>query len=213
MLNKDINNDYELIMEEEKLIFRTSSFCAEKTSVLHSGVYTREFTSMLFASAICIFAYMFMITIIYLAIVRYIILTLLFAITFLLSNKYIFKKKYLEASFDRPAKMVTISHSGIVRKTVEKIPYAGIKSIELGTKKFVPENRDGIDFVQKISLQHGSAMPELSEVEEFITLSLNLADGSERTIYAKNVLKEPSIPIKEINNFFMNKEELNAKEN
>ncbi len=206
MLDKENNNNYELVIEEDKLIFRTSSFKAEKTSVLHGGVYTREFTSMLFASAVCMLTHIFILSIIYLAIIRYIILILMFALTYFLSNKYIFKKTCLEADFERSAKMVRITRSGIVLKKVENIPYDKISSIELGYRKFVPENEDGINFVQKISLQHGTAMPELSESEEFITLLLKLTDGSERTIYAGNVIEEPSIPINEINNFFMNKE-------
>ncbi len=66
--------------------------------------------------------------------------------------------------------------------------------------------KERIKFVQKISAQHGSAMPELSEEEEFITLSFSLADGSDRVIYAGKidggkVDGEPSIPVNEIRNF------------
>ena len=68
------------------------------------------------------------------------------------------------------------------------------------------ENIDGIQFVQRISAQHGSAMPELTDVEEFITLSLKLTDGSERIIYAGKIDGgkidgEPSIPLNEIRSF------------
>ncbi len=206
MLEKENRNNYELIIEENRLVFRTSSFNAERTSVLHGGVYTREFTSMLFASAVCMLTYILIVSIVYLAIIRYIILTSVFALTYFLSHKYIFKKTYLETDFKRSAKIVRLTRSGFLLNKVENIRYDKISSIELGSRIFVPENEDGINFVQKISLQHGTAMPELSEEEEFITLLLKLTDGSEKTIYAGNVKDEPSIPVKEINKFFMNKE-------
>lgn len=197
-----IEKDYQLKTENNKLVFRTSSFRAEKTSVLHPGVYTREFTSILFASAVCILAYMFTgLPGSKSAIVRYIILIFIFVAAFIIAIKYIFKERYLEVDFDRSDKSVNIVRPGIIRKKIEKISFEEIKSVDLGNKKFVPENIDGIRFVQKISAQHGTAMPGLSEIEEFITLSLNLKDGSERIIYAGKVDEEPEIPVNEIRSF------------
>ena len=194
--------DYQLKTENNKLIFRTSSFKAEKSSVLHPGVYTREFSSTLFASAVCILAYMSTgLPGIKLAIVRYIILIFIFVIVFLAAIKYIFKERYLEVDFDRSDKSVNIVRPGIIGKKIEKIDFEDIKSVDLGNKKFVPENIDGIKFVQKISAQHGSAMPGLSDTEEFITLSIMLKDGSEKIIYAGKVDEEPEIPVNEIRSF------------
>ena len=197
-----VTENYQLKTENNKLIFRTSSFKAEKTSVLHSGVYTREFSSTLFASAVCVLAYMSTgLPGIKPAIVRYIILIFIFVVAFLAAIKCIFKERYLEVDFDRSDKSVNIVHPGIIRKKIEKIHFDDIKSLGFGTRKFVPENIDGIKFVQKISAQHGSAMPGLSDTEEFITLSLNLKDGSERIIYAEKIDEEPEIPVNEIRNF------------
>ncbi|GBD95861.1 MAG TPA: hypothetical protein ENG83_00640 [Nitrospirae bacterium] len=194
--------DYQLKTENNRLIFRTSSFKAEKSSVLHPGVYTREFSSTLFASAVCILAYMSTgLPGIKPAIVRYIILIFIFVIALLAAIKYIFKERYLEVDFDRSDKSVNIVRPGIIGKKIEKIHFDDIKSVDLGNKKFVPENIDGIKFVQKISAQHGSAMPGLGDTEEFITLSLKLKDGSEKIIYAGKVDEEPEIPVNEIRSF------------
>jgi hypothetical protein len=203
----DANKSYQLKTEGDRLIFTTSSFRAEKTSVLHSGVYTREFSSMLFASAVCIAAYMLIIYInVHLAILRYLILVLIFVITFLGSKKFIFKERHIEVTFDKPEKTAIINRTGIITKKTETIPFSNIESVELGSRKFVPENIDGIDFVQKISLQHGNAVPGLGDVEEFITLSLKLTDGSSIIIYAGKIDGgkidgEPSIPLNEIRSF------------
>jgi hypothetical protein len=200
-------NNYQLKTENDRLVFTTSSFRAEKTSVLHSGVYTREFSSMLFASAVAVFVHMAISSInINTAVYRYLIIIFLFVVSFLGANKFIFKKTHIEVIFDKPEKTAIITRYGIIIKKTEEIPFSSIKSVELGSRKFIPENIDGIEFVQRISAQHGSAMPELTDVEEFITLSLKLTDGSERIIYAGKIdggkiNGEPSVPLNEIRSF------------
>lgn len=207
MIDEENKNNYQIIRDKDRLFFTTSSFRAEKSSVLHSGVYSREFSSMLFASAVCMLAYMFMLSVIYLALIRYIVLVAIFIAAFLCANIFIFKKKHLEAVFDRSSRIVRITRPGIITKDVEEIPFAGIGSVELGSKRFTPENIDGINFVRKISLQHGSDIPGLGEEEEFITLSLKLTDSSERIIYAGKTDEEPAMPVNEIKNFILNKED------
>jgi hypothetical protein len=88
-----------------------------------------------------------------------------------------------------------------------------ISSIEVGSIKYVPENIDGIDFVQRISLQHGSAVPGLGNEEEYITLLLKLTDGSERIIYAGRSEEEPELPITEMRNFLGIQKATNAEKN
>ena len=162
---------------------------------------------MLFASAVAVFVHMAISSInINTAVYRYLIIVFLFVVSFLGANKFIFKKTHIEVIFDKPEKTAIITRYGIIIKKIEKIPFSDIKSVELGSKKFVPENIDGIKFVQQISAQHGSAMPELSNEEEFITLYLNLTDGSEKIIYAARidagkVNGEPPVPLNEIKDF------------
>lgn len=205
-----LTKNYQLEIENNKLIFKSSSFKAEKTSVLHPGVYTREFSSMLFASAACIASYMMTDIISSRSpFVRYAVLIIIFIASFIGANKYIFKERYLQAVFDRTDKTAYITRSGLLAKKSEKIPFADLNSVELGSRTFVPENVDGINFVQKISAQHGSAAPGLSETEEFITLSLKLKDGSERMLYAARIDGgkidgEPVVPVMEIRNFLGN---------
>ena len=162
---------------------------------------------MLFASAVSVFAHMAISSInVNTAIFRYLIIVFLFVVSFLGAHKFIFKEKHIEVILDKPEKKAIITRYGIIIKKTETIPFADIKSVELGSRKFVPENIDGIEFVQRISAQHGSAMPELTDVEEFITLSLKLTDGSERIIYAGKIdggkiNGEPSVPLNEIKSF------------
>ncbi|MEF9426090.1 MAG: hypothetical protein L0922_00845 [Candidatus Mariimomonas ferrooxydans] len=200
------NKKYQIKIEKDRLLFTTTSFKAEKKSVLYEGIYTKEFSSMLFASATCVFVYIA----IYstggeITFIRLLIIILTFIAAFLGSMKFLFREKYLEVVFDRTDKTVRITFKGSIKKNIEEIPMDNIKSIDVGSKKFTPENIDGIKFVEKISLQHGSFIPGLGDEEEFITLSLRLNDSSERLIYAGRlegkIGGEPELPLKEIKRF------------
>ncbi len=116
-------SNYHIKTEDDKLIFTTSSFSAEKTSVLHSGVYTREFSSMLLASAISVLFYMGLISAnVNPAFLRYIIIVLLFVAGFLAANKYIFKEKKIEVIFDKSVKTAIITRFGIISKKKKLYP-------------------------------------------------------------------------------------------
>jgi len=200
------NRKYQIKIEKDKLIFKTYSFRPEKTSILHKGVYTKEFSSMLFASAICLFAYMIAVFISKeISFIHALAIIFIFTIAFLISRKTLFKEKYIVVVFDKFNKTVSIIHSGIFKKKTEKLPLNLIKSIDVGSKKFTPENIDGIQFVKRISLQHGSFVPGLGDEEEFVTLYLKLTDGSERIIYAEKIEGkiggEPELPLKEMKDF------------
>lgn len=207
------DKNYQLMLDNDRLIFRTSSFKAEKTSVLHTGVYTKEFSSMLTASFVSALAYIVADSAIEeVKIAAYVAAFASFVAVFLASRKFIFRDAYLEVDFSSTKRTVLIRNPGIIRRRTEELPFDMIHSVEIGSKKFVPENIDGIDFVQKISAQHGSAVPGLSETEEFITLRLILTDGTERTIYAARlnggrINGEPDIPVNEIRRFL---EEVNS---
>lgn len=198
--------EYQIKIGKNRLFFTTTSFRPEKKSVLPKGIYTKEFASMLSASAACVFVYMVISStsdeIIF---IHLLIIILTFIAAFLGSRRFLFKEKYMEVVFDRPDNTVRITLTGIIKTTIEEIPMDNIKSIDVGSKKFIPENIDGINFVEKISLQHGSFVPGLRDEEEFITLSLRLNDGSERLFYAGRLEEEPDIPLKEMRSFLVTK--------
>jgi hypothetical protein len=197
-----VEKNYEMRTEKDVLSFSTCFFKPEKESVLHKGVYTKEFSSMLFASAASIVAY-FILRFISeeLFYLHYLIVILIFIASFFGAAQLVFKEKNLEVVFDKINNTVKLTRSGVLKSRSEKIPLDTIESIDIGSKKFTPENIDGIQFVERISLQHGSAMPGLGEEEEFVTLSLKLTDGSERIIFAGKVKDEPEVPLKEIKKF------------
>ena len=197
MKDNEQKSSYDLKIMDNILTFTTASFKAEQTSVLPSGVYSKEFSSMLLASAMCVFVFM-MTGFIYSTAVGSAIFSLLFILFFYGSRKYIFYDKKLNVKFDSNDKIAMITRPGVILGKTEKLPFSSISSVVIGNRKFTPHNLDGIAFVEKISAQHGSYVPGLGEEEEFVTLSLKITDGTERIIFAGHVEDEPEIPLMKI---------------
>ncbi len=95
---------------------------------------------------------------------HYIASVLVFVIVFISFRKYIFRERYLEIVFDKTKEIATLRRSRFIGMRTEKIPFSSIKSVEAGSRQILPVNIDGIQFVQKISAQHGSPVPGLEEV-------------------------------------------------
>jgi hypothetical protein len=196
---------YSLEENDNILVFTTASFRAEKSSVLHSGIYNYEFSSILSASFVCGIVYV-------LAAVKYrvsldllLVIVVLFITVFVLFRRFVFRDKSLKVVFDRSERSLKIYRPFIIGCRSEELSFEDIASVEVGSKSIALENLDAVRFVQKISLQHGSEVPGLGDEEEFVTLSLKLRDATERLIYAGkvegNIEGEPEMPLKEIQDF------------
>ena len=199
----DQEKSYSIKSEGMMLIFRTSTFKADKSSALHSGVYSREFNSILFASGMCMLTYILLSSSMA-GPTLYAALTFALASAFLLSRKFLFREKILEVCFNKQNGTARLVLTGAFTKKTEEMALSDIVSVDIGNKRFEPANKDGADFVQKISVQHGSPVPGLGEPEEFITLSLKLNNCSERIIYAVNVKEGSEVPVQEIREFIFN---------
>ena len=196
---------YSIKKDDNILVFTTSSFKAEKSSVLHKGIYNYEFTSILFASVVCGIVYIVMAVKYRISFASLLIIGVVFIAVSVLFRKFIFRERTLRVVIDRAKKIVTIYSPGIISYRPEKLSFEEIVSVEVGSKSIIPENQDAVNFVQKISLQHGSEVPGLGEEEEFVTLVLKVKGGTERLIYAGKiegkVEGEPELPLNEIKNF------------
>ena len=196
---------YSLEESGDILILTTSSFKAEKSSVLHSGIYNYEFSSILAASVVCGIVYVLAAFIYGLTLFILLVIVVVFIIVFVLFRRFVFTERYLRVIFDRAESIIEISRPYITGCGSEKISFNDVALVEAGSKSMALENRDAVQFVQKISLQHGSEVPGLGDEEVFVTLVLKLRDGTERTIYARKVEDtiggEPELPLKEIKEF------------
>ncbi|TNF53218.1 hypothetical protein EP227_06235 [bacterium] len=112
-----LRKNYHITIGEDRLSFITSSFQAEKESVLPKGVYSKEFSAMLCASAVCILAYLIIsFTVNLITAIHIIILTGIFITSFLFSRKLLFREKFLEVVFNRSDNLAYIRHPGMLKK-------------------------------------------------------------------------------------------------
>ena len=200
---------YTLNKDDSRLVFSTSSYRADKGSVLHKGIYNHEFASMMASVIICGSVYVVIAFNDEIVIVHYLSLILLFVILFAALRKFVFRERMLELIIDKETETVSISIPSIVSDNKEDVLLSDIESVEAGSTSIFPEDRDAAKFVEKISRQHGSVVPGLADEAEFITLSLKLTDGTDRLIYAQRLFdnEEADLPLYEINRYI--KKEVN----
>lgn len=184
------SRNYTVRKEEDELIFATPTYKAEPDSVLHSGIYNREFSSVLASAAVAGIVYMIVAMNTGSTIVRSMVFLLTFAVGFPFFRKFVFKESLMEVVFNAATGEAKIYTTWITKKLKETISIKNIKDISIESRKKEVENPDAVRFVKQISLQHGSVIPGFGEEKVLFLLKLHLADVSERIIYTDNTMQD-----------------------
>ena len=174
----------------DSLTFRTRYFDAGTGSVLHSGIYNREFSSMLASVAAAGLTYMALVNRGGSGWPAFAGLLGVALITFPLFRRYVFREQYLRTVFDKTQGRVSVFREGLYGRVVEDFPLAEIGNVLIETKRTVVENTDGVEFVKKISLQHHTAIPGFGEENALYLLTLKLAGGRDLIIFAGESMED-----------------------
>lgn len=166
------------------LVLRTERFTSGKGSVLHSGIYSRELASILASLAFAGMVYLVLVMNFGKTAAFAVLFGVLFIAGFPVFRKYVFRDKYMETVFDRTTGRVEISMSGIIKRKRDAFPAGEIKNVLIETRKTSVANPDGVEFIEKISAQHGVVIPGFGEETVQYLLTLKLADGTDRMIHA-----------------------------
>jgi len=193
--------NYTVITGEDKLIFITPTYRSDPDSVLHSGIYNREFSSALASAAVAGIAYMFVAFNTGNTIGRAMVFLLTFAGGFPFFRKFVFKESLLEVVFNAAAGEAKIYTTWITKRLKETVSIMNIKDISIESRKHEVENPDAVKFVKHISLQHGTVIPGFGEEKMLFLLKLHLSDGSERTIYSDSNMQDVITAYDEIKGF------------
>jgi hypothetical protein len=185
-VTKENGRRYSIRRTGSVLIFKTPSFSDETASILHSGIYNREFSSVLASLAFAGFVYLMLETHFEKTVLFNIVFIVVFVGGFPLFRTFVFRERYMETVFDTATGKAEIFLSGMRRRKKESIGLADIGQVLIESRKQKVENPDGVEFVEKISLQHGVAIPGFGEETVRYLLKLKLTDGSYRTIYVDN---------------------------
>jgi hypothetical protein len=180
--------NYTIEEKEDCLIFSTSHFRSDQGSVLHSGIYNREFSSMLASMAAAGLTYPLLGMMLKVSIFFYAALLCVVALSFPLFMRFVFKEKFLTTVLDQGAGKAEFFLNGLYRRKTGSIPLQNIRNIMIEKKTPVIENPDGVEFVKKISLQHHTAIPGFGDETPFFLLKLGLADGTERILYSDGAM-------------------------
>jgi hypothetical protein len=133
--------------------------------------------------------------------VSFAVLITLALVSFPFFRSFIFREQFLTTAFDRKTGTVTIRREGLFPRLVAGFPMADIRTLLIRTKKSAIQNTDGVEFVKKISLQHHTVIPGFGEDTSLFMLTLILADGSERIIFADTCMQDVVEAHSRIHNF------------
>ena len=200
MIEKE-HASFSLERDDARLVFMTARFAPDRGSVLHSGIYNREFSSVLAAFALAGLVYFLLVLNFGKQGFFYAVFMVLFVAAFPLFRRYVFRERYLEALFDRGAAVAEIRTRGIRRKVLERIPFERIAGLRIETTKSGIANPDGVEFVEKISAQHGTVIPGFGEEKTFYSLILKFSGGRERTLFADRSMQDVLFVYDELKGF------------
>ena len=175
---------YSITRRDDVLVLATGSFEAERGSVLHSGIYNREFASALTSFGLAGLVYLVLGLRYGKTLLTHAVVFVVFVAGFLLLRSLVFRDRLLEAEFDRRTREVRLSRTSGPRRRTEVIPMGRVERLRIDKREIGVENPDAVAFVEKISAQHGTVIPGFGEEAVFYSLQLVLTDGSIRTLYA-----------------------------
>ncbi|WP_333655561.1 hypothetical protein [Dissulfurispira sp.] len=185
-----MTDKYQMDIKDNMLIFRTSSFRAEKGSVLHSGIYNRELSSSLAAGALVMLLGFFFTARFKTTAVHFIAALLLFVISFIVFRTCIFLEPVLCVAIDKKNGNIDITLRRILGRRRIISPLSELDSIRQDYLSVTPENPDGIRLVEQVALQHGTVIPGFGKTAEFYTVEMEFKNGKRITIFSS---EEPSM--------------------
>jgi hypothetical protein len=189
-LSSTAGKNYSVIKEEKKLTLRTPAYRTEIESLLHSGIYNREFSSVLAAAVVAGTVFVIAAMNTETALVQWLASLIVFTVAFPLFRAFVFKEVVMEIIFDRVGGQAEVSVIRIRKRLKEVVPLSSIKDIFIESRKRKPENPDAVEFVEKISLQHGTVIPGFGKETVIFFLKLLLRDGSERIIFSDERMQD-----------------------
>lgn len=195
------NSKYKIEMKDNILIFRTSSFKAEKGSILHSGIFSRELASFLAAGALLIIAGFFLAKSIKITVTYFFVGIILFALLSIFFRAYLFYEASLEVVIDKDKELLTFTTLKLTGKQTELFPVSELAGIVTGNVVFKPENPDGVKVVESIALQHGTVIPGFGEELKIYTAEIEFKQGGRKVIFASESAEDAGSVIKEMKSF------------
>jgi hypothetical protein len=179
-----VEDSYRIDIEGDVLTFNTGSFRVGEGSMLNKGIFSPELTSSLVsAAAVIVLVAVALINGLEFTAAYYATAVAVFAVLFVLLRKFVFYEEYLEASVDRAAGKIKLR---VHRPFGDRRTYelARLAEVAKGSTEIEPGNPDGAEFVVKIAAQHGTLMPGFGEKKVFHSVELVFEGGDKYTLFS-----------------------------
>ncbi len=196
---------YAFDINDKVLVFRTSSFKAEKGSMLHSGIFNRE-TASIFAAGACIMLVGFFFgPSMHKTAIFFIAVLPLFVLLFLFFRTFVFPETFLQVLIDKENNVVAIMRKGFFRMGKRLFPLAEFEGIREDYKEVAPEDPDATRIVEKIALQHGAVIPGFGAAAEFYTVAFAFKDAESVMVFSSGDYSEADDVARTFKNFIERK--------
>ncbi|NOZ25433.1 MAG: hypothetical protein GXO94_05010 [Nitrospirae bacterium] len=191
---------YRVEIEDSRITLKTTSFAVERGSVLHSGIYNREFSASLVGAAAAAAVLVFFALRGELQPVHYIVAAAVFVAAFPLARVFLFKEPCLETVFDLGEKTVSITLRKPFGSRTLRRRLDSLADIRIVHTRIEPENPDGVAFVKRIALQHGTVIPGFGQTEDFYSVELRF-DGEAFTVLTTRTESEANAVVEKLRKY------------
>ncbi|QWR78361.1 hypothetical protein [Candidatus Magnetomonas plexicatena] len=129
-----------------------------------------------------------------LTLIHYVIALVLVIISFPLSRVLLFKEPALNVLIDKDVGLIKFTKNGIFKTNVLEKPFNSLHGVTIKHTEFKMSNPDGVEFVRKIALGHGTVIPGFGLSEHIYSVECifeHIGDSPENIIiYSSNSEKE-----------------------
>lgn len=167
---------YQIERRGGTVVLSTTSFRAERRSVLHSGVFNRELASSLSAGAVIVGISFFFVLYSKITAPYLIAVIFLFASLFVLFRVFVFREPVLETVFDSEKGTITISMKRTAGSRAVSYMLADLAGIRICHLSMEPENIDAVRLVERVAVQHGTVIPGFGKTEDYFTVELDFGE-------------------------------------
>lgn len=157
--------------------------------MLHGGIYNRELSASLAAGAVIVVSGLLLAGHLKITAPVFVAFVILFGALFVMFRIYVFREPSLEAVFDKGKGIITVSRRRAVRSLVRSYATGELSGIKLGHVTVQPQNIDGVEFVEKIALQHGTVIPGFGKREDLFVVTLDFG-GDKAVIFSSRERQE-----------------------
>ncbi len=199
-------SNYRVDIKDNTLVFETSSFRAERGSILHSGIYNRELSASLAAGACITLAGFFFAGRIKISAVYFFAALVFFVLLFLAFRTYVFRDSVLRLAIDKETGNIAISMKNIFAENKVSFSLGELDAVRQDHVALSPENPDGVKVVEKIALQHGTVIPGFGKTVEFYTVELGFKSGKRLLIFSSREPAKADAIAEKLKNFIDSEE-------